>query len=113
MENENMLIVYKKPNIFKRIQIFLRKVFNKNSPEYSENELRKEELHYYNLLLDYDDGYVNENDLTEKDKEKLTNLYTKQISTLEISIQMRKDTLKKCTEKIIHVKSKIENKEIV
>ncbi len=113
MEEENMLVVYKKQNFFKRIQSFLRKVFNKNSVEYSENELRKEESHYYNLLLDYDDGYINETDLTEKDKEKLTDLYTKQINTLEISIQMRKDTLKKYTEKLVDVKKKVENKEIV
>lgn len=59
------------------------------------------------LQKEYEKGIIKEEELSEYEKEKLIELYKKQIKILEIDIDLKKEELLGYKEKILNVKQKL------
>ena len=108
----NKLIPYKE-NIFTKISNFFKKIFNKKTilereedkaiytdvskENFIENILIKEneeEKRLKKLQIKYDNGEINEEDISEEDIEKLIDLYKKETEELNIDTEIRKEHIK-------------------
>ena len=68
--------------------------------------LRKEQK-LVELQEKYEHGIILEEDLSDNEKEQLTNLYEKQIKTLEENVSIYKQDLELYKNKIIKVRNKL------
>ena len=107
-------------SIWKRIVSFIKRIFGINdvllidSPkkeEYTVRENTIEELsNQYKIMAlqkDYESGVIKEEELSDYEKERLMELYKKQVETLEINIAIKKQELLSYKEKILKAKQKI------
>ena len=107
----NKLIKYKE-NVFTRIFNFFKKIFSKKKLSVNEEDVDetikeeknksnflediqikedKEEIRLKKLQLLYDNGEIDEDDLSESDIEKLVALYEKETEVLNADTERRKN----------------------
>lgn len=117
---EKMLIKRNKLNIFQKISLFIKSIFNEENKvkmeyvekiNYHQSEMidefrRKREI--LNLQENYEARNILEKDITGDRKEELISLYKEQIKTLEENIAMYEKELEEYKRKIIAAKRKVE-----
>ncbi len=102
----NKLIVYKK-NIFRKISEFFKKIFSKKevlskeviiTNEKNNNFLEniqikedKEELRLLQLKQQYENGEIDEEEISDEDVDKLCELYKKETDKLNADTERRKN----------------------
>ena len=102
----NKLIVYKK-NIFRKISEFFKKIFSKKevlskeviiTNEKNNNFLKnikikedKEELRLLQLKQQYENGEIDEEEISDEDVDKLCELYKKETDKLNADTERRKN----------------------
>lgn len=102
----NKLIVYKK-NIFRKISEFFKKIFSKKevlskeviiTNEKNNNFLEnikikedKEELRLLQLKQQYENGEIDEEEISDEDVDKLCELYKKETDELNADTERRKN----------------------
>lgn len=107
-------------SIWKRIVSFVKSIIGINdtllidSPEedkYTVRENTIEELsNQYKIMQlqkDYESGVVKEEELSSYEKDRLMELYKKQVETLEINIAIKQQELLSYKEKILKAKQKM------
>lgn len=122
MIEEKMLIKKEKQKIFQKIHNFIKKLFHKEE-QIEKSEVVEENKEESNMIYkmkrtqetmklqkEYEEGIVQEKNLTEDEKEELIQLYKEQIKTLEENIIMHKKNLQYYKTKIMEMKEKIGNK---
>lgn len=118
MNEEKMLAKVKRKNIFEKIFDYIKmKLFNKkgtsklNDKTYLNNNNFIKEMEENRKILNtqksLECGEIKEIDLTEKEKNDLIKLYSEQISNLKKDIKIYNTTLKSYKEKILAIKSKL------
>ena len=98
----NKLIKYKE-NVFTKISNFFRKIFLKEKGYVNENckkelafnhnirvEENQEEKRLKKLQLQYDNGDIKEDDISEEDIDKLIEMYEKEIKELNEDTERRR-----------------------
>ena len=118
---EKSLINKENENIFKKIRNFFRSLFHKkedtNVKEHIDIKQEtstsiidefKDKQTIVKLQQDYENGKIAEEDIDEKDKQKLLELYKEQIKTLNDNINVYKNSLNSYKEKIVAIR-KTEN----
>lgn len=119
MMKKNMLIKTEDISIFRRILNFFKSILHKkeNNTEYnSELQETRQEINIINefeekrkikeLQQNYETNVIREEDLTEREKENLIELYKEQIDTIENNIQTELKKLEFYKQKIILAKEK-------
>ena len=102
----NKLIVYKK-NIFRKISEFFKKIFSKkevlskeviitneknnNFLENTQIKEDKEELRLLQLKQQYENGEIDEEEISDEDVDKLCELYKKETDKLNADTERRKN----------------------
>lgn len=118
MIDKKALIKKEKTSILHKIRSFLRSFFGAKHTDSSinivdsNNRFRKEFEDERRILViqeKYEKGTITEDDISNEDKQKLVQLYQKQISDLEVDIEMHKRELEMYRKNILCAKSKIEN----
>lgn len=107
-------------SIWKRIASFTKRIFGINdvllidSPKEEEctareNNIEELSIQYKIMALqkDYERGVINEEELSDYEKDSLMELYKKQVETLEINIAIKKQELLSYKEKILKAKQKL------
>lgn len=118
---EKNFLIQEKLGLFKRIILFVKKVFmkkgNKIENEAFDNsynskfiEEMKSNKRILELQKEFEFGHINEEDLTQSDRECLKKLYKEQIETLQKNIQLHNKNLDYYEQKIILAKNKIKNR---
>jgi len=121
MEN-NKLIKVQKKSIFSKISSYIKSIFSKSNiydsnDEYVISEDNKENIlesfekdkDLLNIQEKFESGKLNENDLTNEEKQELVKLYKQQINDLKKNIDYYKTNLETCKNKIIKLKSELED----
>lgn len=121
MEN-NKLIKVQKKSLFNKISNYIKSIFGKSNiydlnDEYVIKEDNKENIldgfekdkDLLNIQEKFENGKLNEEDLSNEEKQELIKLYREQINDLEKNIDYYKTNLETCKNKIIKLKSKLEN----
>lgn len=106
----NKLIEYK-PNVFIRIFNFFKKLFSKKSVLTTKNNIEKsiidsknkanflediqiekneEEIRLKSLQLQYDNGEIDEEDISDEDMDRLIQMYEKETEELNADTEIRK-----------------------
>lgn len=122
MEN-NKLIKVQKKTIFSKISNYIKSIFAKTNIYDSKDEFiivenNKENIFdsfekdkdLLNIQEKFENGKLNEEDLTEQEKQELINLYKEQINDLKKNIDYYKTNLETCKNKIINLKKSLQNK---
>ena len=122
---DNMLLKIKEVSILKKISIFFKNIFHKKQKfeEYNSkpHEIKqensvisefKENRKIMDLQKQYETSIINEEDLTEEEKEKLIELYKEQISTIKDNIQTELKKLEFYKQKIIIAREKNNEKRV-
>ena len=103
----NKLIIYKK-SIFRKISDFFKKIFSKKEVVQNENIIvnndkndsfikniqikeNKEELRLLQLKQQYENGEIDEEDMSDEDVDKLCQLYEKETDELNADAERRKN----------------------
>ena len=99
----NKLIVYKK-NIFRKISEFFKKIFskkevlskeviitNEKNNNFLENIQIKEDKEELRLLQQYENGEIDEEEISDEDVDKLCELYKKETDKLNADTERRKN----------------------
>lgn len=116
MLENNSLIKNEKISFWNKIKTFFKGIFGnkeKNSTidkPVTDNNLRKEfeeEKRILNIQERYEKGELQEELISEEDKQKLMQLYKKQIHTLETNVENYKRELECYRTKILEVKNNI------
>lgn len=121
MIDEKSIIKKEKQNVFQKICRFFKSLFAKKSTLNSENIIEsqtslknttlKEELNYkkdiFELQQKYEKGIILEEDMTDKEKEELLNLYNEQIINLKNNIIAKKKELGGYKEKILAIRKEV------
>ena len=115
---EKILIKKEKLNLFEKIGIFLKRIFNKKGQNKTEANIEKKydkntvtldmlrkEQDILNIQTKYENGDIKENDLSSYEKEELIKLYEEQINTLEENICAYRNKLSNYKEKIIKARN--------
>ena len=117
----NKLILFKE-NIFTKISNFLKKLFfRKREPllektNYTPNEVPSKDTFLNNikveensedkrikaLKLQYDNGQIDEEDITEEDIEKLIAMYEKETEELNLDTERRKNHIAQMLKELKH-----------
>lgn len=121
MSEDKMLIKKEKIGIFQRISNYIRKIFfntkkhetvidfvEKNTDNNLIKEL-EEKRKIIELQNKYESNIIREEELSEEEKERLTELYKEQIKTLENNILNYQQSLRIYRNKIIEMKNNIQN----
>lgn len=131
MENKNNLPAVKKENWFIKVIDFFKKIFanNKNQEEkqvqnYNVNKFNNKEtkadfaksLKLHNntdnsiqqLQIQWENGNITEEELTQDERDKINALYDKQIEDLKTAINMKKRELQDYKNRILALKEKVE-----
>ena len=106
---KNKVIKFGEVSIFKRISTCFKNIFqgNEKSKEFyniestiNEKSIEKDfisEMKEKNIIINlqeqYENNYIKEEELTEKERESLIRLYKEQINTIENDLQMLKRNL--------------------
>ena len=117
-----MLIEVKRKNIFEKIFARIKKMFSKkesisrvNTENYEKDnsfvKQMEENRKLLNMQKSYERGEIKESELTEKEKNDLFKLYNEQIRELQNDIEIYNTTLKSYKEKILDIKSKLNNQQ--
>ena len=102
----NKLIIYKK-SLFKKIRDFFKKIFSKKEVLQNEDSVinkdknnsfinniqikrNKEELRLLKLRKQYENGEINEEDMSNEDIDKLCEMYKKETDELNADTEKRK-----------------------
>lgn len=119
---EKELIKIENLNIFQKIKVFLKKIFNREDKKENVQKTEKNIIKNINLANDfkekekmlrlqekYEAGEILESELSEEERIKLEELYKQQIKILEYNIDEYNNKLKNYKSQIIEIKKKIEN----
>lgn len=119
MSEDKMLIKKEKIGFFQRISNYIRKIFFNTKkhetvidfvPKSTDNNLIKEleeKRKIIELQNKFESNIIKEEELSEEEKEKLTDLYKEQIETLEKNILNYQQNLRVYKNKIIEMKNNI------
>ena len=120
MDKEKMLIEVKQDNIFTKAINFLKKIFFRKKEQKVINQFTYKKDNSFmskiegdrkilNIQERFENGELNEDELTQEEKTELFYLYNEQINMLEQDIKQYNKVLKLYKEKILIAKSKLEN----
>ena len=115
--NEKMLMKIEEKNIFKKVINFIKRIFSKKEekdikPHIENNSFLsdlKENGEILNIQKKFESGELKEYDLAETEKDNLMKLYNKQIEELKQDIENYNRALESYKEKILVMKSKMNN----
>ncbi len=118
---EKSLILKEKISIFEKIRIAFKKLFMKEKFEEAyvsyekenntydmRDELKKQRM-TIELQQKYENGKILESEMSEEEKDRLIDLYKKQIEDLENKIIERKIALDNYKIKILEIRKRIKN----
>ena len=118
MIEKKSLVKKGKTTILHRILNYFKSIFCEKENDSSahifdtNNNLRdkfEDERRILVLQKKYEKGTITEDVISTEDKQKLIQLYKKQISDLELNVEIHKRELEMYRKKILCAKSKIEN----
>lgn len=120
MNEEKMLAKIKKKSSIEKAIDFIKGIFSKKrkltltnvESDLKENsfiEKMEEDRKILIMQKRFESGEAEESDLTEKEKDSLIKLYNEQIKDLKKDIEMYNMTLESYKEKILTIKSKLNN----
>jgi len=89
--------------------MFEEKVLKRKRQEFINNIRNESEKELLDLQNRYESGKLKEEDMSEEQKNKLIQIYQKQIGDLERDIEKNKKAMSEYKEKILKVRKKMNN----
>jgi len=89
--------------------MFEEKVLKRKRQEFINNIRNESEKELLDLQNRYESGKLKEEDMSEEQKNKLIQIYQKQIGDLERDIEKNKKVMSEYKEKILKVRKKMNN----
>lgn len=117
MSEEKSLVKVEKYNIFQKICRFIKKVFTKEKKavlEFDETEIieqdeltdeQRRNIELLDIQKKYENGMLEEQNMSDEEKQELKKLYKKQIKTLEMNIAMFNKSIEFYKNKILEMRN--------